>query len=388
MRHLLKRFDHPEKALFPILIAGTKGKGSTGFFLESILTSAGIRTGFYSSPHLEDPRERIRIQGRMVSKQVWCQGVETVRRVLKQKEKGLQGVTYFEILTLLAALLFKDAGIEAAIFEVGMGGRFDATNALGANVVVLTPVHLDHEAILGKTIAKIAGEKAAVIHRGAEVVLSPQSPEALRVIQGRIREQRARLYPVDRGWPGKIGLKGDFQKINAAAAARTAAVLRGHQLCIPDHAIRKGLRASDWPGRMEIFLTALGNRVDLLLDGAHNPASIRALVRNLKKGIPAHNLLIFGTSRDKNSAEMLKILGSFFKKVVLCRNPNPRSQEIGTLIAQARPWFREIFPAADVSGALELAGSLARPGDCVTATGSFYLIGEIRKRIRHAHHSS
>ena len=187
MELLLKWFSHPEKSFFPVLIAGTKGKGSTGFFLESILIEAGIRTGFYSSPHLEDPRERIRIQGRMISKKVWCKGVEAIRRVLKKysvsplrmpprfEKEIMRGVTYFEILTLLAALLFKKAGIKAGIFEVGMGGRLDATNALGAKVVILTPVHLDHEAILGGTIAKIAVEKAAVVHKGSEVVLSPQS---------------------------------------------------------------------------------------------------------------------------------------------------------------------------------------------------------------------
>ena len=137
---------------------------------------------------------------------------------------------------------------------------------------------------------------------------------------------------------------------------------------------------------MEFFPGALGKGAGLLLDGAHNPASVLALVRNLKSGISPdfvrrNDRLIFATSRDKNSAEMLKILGSFFKEVILCRNPNPRSQEIGVLISQARPWFQRIFPVARVSEALELAARLSRPGDRVVATGSFYLIGEIRKRI-------
>ncbi len=415
MRLLLEWFDHPEKKVSTVLIAGTKGKGSTGFFLESILASAGIRTGFYSSPHLEDPRERIRIQRKKVSEADWARAVSQIKRRLGPKHlpEKLGAFTYFEILTLLAVLLFKEAGVEAGIFEVGMGGRLDATNALGANVVILTPVHMDHEAILGNTIARIAAEKAAVVHPGASVVLSPQLPEALRVIQTRIRKQKARLYPVRQGWQGEVGLKGDFQKINAAAAAMAAGVLRTRGFQIPEQALRKGLQASDWPGRIEVFPGALGPKRNLLIDGAHNPASIQALVRNLK-GLPpfvipakarihfktqtmdprsgfsqpservrgGDKLVIFGTSRDKNSAEMLKILGSFFKNVILCRNPNPRSQEIGALISQARPWFQRIFPAASVFEALEMAGRFSKPGDLTVATGSFYLIGEIRRKIK------
>ncbi len=421
MRQLLEWFGHPEKKLFPILIAGTKGKGSTGFFLESILDSAGVRAGFYSSPHLEDPRERIRIQRKMVSKKMWCKGIETIRRGLikhqvspchpersegsprssaeqsfrigkkrlrmtpRFEKEWMRGVTYFEILTLLAVLLFKEAGVEAGVFEVGLGGRLDATNALGAKVVILTPVHMDHEAILGNTIAKITAEKAAVVHQSADVIVSPQLPEALRVIQIRIRKQKARSYPVRGAWPGKVGLRGDFQKINAGAAALAAKALRSRGFQIPEQAIRQGLQASDWPGRMETFPAALGPRRDLLIDGAHNPAAIRALVRNLRVRVRGKaRLLIFGTSRDKNSAEMLKILGSFFANIILCRNPNPRSQEIGTLISHARPWFQGIFPAANVPEALELAKSLSKAGDTVVATGSFYLIGEIRKKIKHA----
>ena len=387
MRRLLEWFDHPEKKLFPILIAGTKGKGSTGFFLESILDSAGVRSGFYSSPHLEDPRERIRIQRKIVSERAWARMVSRIRQGLKGKSlpERLGDFTYFEILTLLAVLLFKEAGVEAGVFEVGLGGRLDATNALGAPVVILTPVHLDHEAILGNTIAKIAAEKAAVVRRGAEVIVSPQAPEAWRVIQTRIRKQQARIYPVRRGWPGKVGLKGDFQKENAAAAALAAKVLKTHGFRIPEQAVRQGLQASDWPGRMETFPDALGPRRALLIDGAHNPAAMRALVRNGRGGERGKaRLLIFGTSRDKNSAEMLKILGPFFENVILCRTPNPRSQEIGTLISHARPWFSRIFPAANVPEALKLAESLSQAGDTVVATGSFYLIGEIRKRIKHA----
>ena len=205
------------------------------------------------------------------------------------------------------------------------------------------------------------------------------------MIQARVQSQKARLYPVRDPWHGKLGLQGDFQRVNAAAAVRAVEVLRKRGFSISDRAVREGLKASDWPGRMEIFKRAIAGGADLLLDGAHNPASMEALVRNLESLYPRRaHLVIFGTSRDKNSFQMLKTLGTLFKNVILCRNPNPRSQEIEILISHARPWFQGIFPAAHVSEALELAGRLSRPRDLVAATGSFYLIGEIRKKIKHA----
>jgi len=176
MQILLKWFPPKKRAqdFLPILIAGTKGKGSTGYFLESILGASRIPCGFYTSPHLEDPRERIRIRGRMVSRGVWTRGVNQIRKGLtgRRLPPAAGEFTYFEIMTLLAILLFRQAGLRIGIFEVGMGGRLDATNALAAPLVILTPINLDHEAFLGNTVGKIAAEKAAIIHRGARVVVT------------------------------------------------------------------------------------------------------------------------------------------------------------------------------------------------------------------------
>lgn len=404
MRILLDWFDHPEKSFFPILIAGTKGKGSTGFFLESILVAAKIPAGFYSSPHLEDPRERIRINGSIISKAEWIRGVKAIRRILSKHrchpdsersggegsprsfvrhrtdgglrmtpatEEIMAGVTYFEILTLLAFLSFQKAGVRVGIFEVGMGGRLDATNVLNARLAILTPIHLDHQEFLGHTIAKIAAEKAAIIRLGANVIMSPQLPEARQVIESFARKQKAKLWPV-RPVNFSVGLEGEYQRMNAGAAVAAARFLA----LKPS---RRALQKSDWPGRFEIFK----GHPTFILDGAHNPASIAALTTHLKKKFPRNNsLLIFGTSRDKDSVSMLKILSGFFYSVIITRSQSPRSQEIGTLLGQARGRFRRMIAAGTVLEAIRLAKSMTAPSAKVIITGSFYLIGEARGIIK------
>lgn len=382
MRYLLNWFGHPEKDFFSLLIAGTKGKGSTGFFLESILEQSGIKTGFYSSPHLEDPRERIRFRGKIISKGDWASLVSQIQKKLQGERisQALGEFTYFEILTLMAVLYFQDRKVEIGIFEVGMGGRLDATNVLAPRLVLLTPIHLDHEAILGNTIRKIAREKAAIIRRGAYIVTSPQPQEALAEIKSRAKKMKAFLLKA-RAADFEVGLKGDFQRVNAGVAARAASVLRDiFGFKIPESAIHKGLKPKAvWPGRFEVFKGS----PSFLLDGAHNPASVEALVRNLKRLYSTRKrTLIFATSRDKQSDRMLQILSAFFSRIILLPNPTPRTQEMNILLLQARRFFKEVFPAGNVSEALQLARKIADSKSLVIATGSFYLIGEVRKSIR------
>ena len=384
MACLLDWLDHPEKDFFPVLIAGTKGKGSTGFFLESILCASGIRTGFYSSPHLEDPRERIRLQGKMISKAMWAAGLEQIRGALRGRKlpPGCGELTYFEIMTELAILTFQQQGLRVGLFEIGMGGRLDATNCLDAQVALLTPIHYDHEAFLGSTLAKIAGEKAAIIRPAASVVVSPQRPAALRVIQTVLRRQKAQGYRIKPLQGLRPGLEGDHQAVNAAAALQAAVILRdrfGFPVRTP--AMRQGLAQQAWPGRLE----AWAGSPAWLLDAAHNPSSTAALVRYLKQRTPKrHRLLIFGTARDKKSARMLQQLSDIFDEVILTRIPNPRSQALPVLLQQARTCFSRVYPAGDVRSAMALARAVARPKTEVVATGSFYLVGEIRKALRTA----
>lgn len=389
MRLLLKWFGNPEKNLLTVLIAGTKGKGSTGFFLDSVLHHAGYRTGFYSSPHLQDPRERIRLNGRLVSKDLWISGIREIRKGLLNKDlpPSLGDFTYFEIMTLLAVLIFKRARVQAAVFEVGMGGRLDATNALSPEIVLLTPIHLDHEAILGNTIAKIAGEKAAIIKPNVHAVVAPQSQEAMRKISARILQQKAKRWAAADTGKYSLGLEGDYQKVNAGMALRAAFLLRDfYGLSFSEKAVKKGLETrQQWPGRMELFK----GKPDVLLDGAHNPISIEALVRNLERlSRGRRRVLVFGTSRDKKADIMLKTLSGFFDRVILTQAPNPRSYEVGALLFKAGGLFKQILPCREIAEAVFLAKKLAGPDGLVVVTGSFYVIGEARKNLRDRRHKT
>lgn len=382
MSSLLEWTRHPENCFFPILIAGTKGKGSTGFFLESILRSNGIQTGFYSSPHLEDPRERIRIGARNVSKEAWAEGLGFIRRTLHQHKlaEPWGDFTYFEILTWLAIWLFSRTKVRVGIFEIGMGGRLDATNCLDAKLSVLTPIHFDHEAFLGNTLAKIAGEKAAIIRRGADVVISPQPKEVLAVIRKELCRKNAKGWLVKPLRGVTLGLQGEHQRVNAGAALQAAKLLNRYDgFKLDPLKTKTSLRLNGWPGRLELF----EGKPAFLLDAAHNPSSITALVRYLKKTyIRRSSLVIFGIAKDKKLELIFKQLGNFFREIILTPLPNPRSQEMGVLLKNARKHFKRIYPTSSIREALALARARSSKRGLVVATGSFYLIGEIRGLLK------
>ena len=390
MEHLLQAAGHPEKNFFPILIAGTTGKGSTGFFLESILQANGIRAGYYHSPHVEEARERIRVQGAMVSKKLWVSGLSEIQRLLIKKPlPGKWGVlTYFEILTFLAIWIFENAGVKIGIFEIGLGGRLDATNVLKAPLVILTPIHLDHEAFLGNTISKIAAEKAAIIKPRGHTITGHQCAEAFRVILGAVKSNKGTLWkakPVS-GIP--LGLAGDFQKRNAGVALKAAEILQKHFdfPIAPDRA-KKGLRSRNWKGRMEFFHRG-GRR--FILDGAHNPISMKELARSLRS--PLHTSpgreagqnvwLTFGAMNDKNSREMLRVLSGFFSKVILTGIAGNRAKPVAMLVEEAKGLFKCVLTAQNVEEAFGLVKKASSPGASIVVTGSFYLVGEARKLFK------
>jgi dihydrofolate synthase / folylpolyglutamate synthase len=399
MEHLLKISGHPEKKFFPVLIAGTTGKGSTGFFLESILKANDIEAGYYHSPHVEDPRERIRVRGAMASAELWAAGLSAIRKLLRVHplQKNLGVLTYFEILTFLAVWVFEKKGVKVGIFEIGLGGRLDATNVLKAPLVILTPIHLDHEAFLGNTISKIAAEKAAIIKPKGHTVTGKQSPEALRVICCAVKKNRGSLWtakPVS-GMP--LGLAGDFQKMNAGVALKAAEILKKYfDFPMISGRSREGLQCRNWIGRMESFYQG-GRR--FILDGAHNPISMRALVASLRTGTRTSGLgtrlgslvlrvprsesrvpwLIFGAMNDKNSREMLKALSRFFPKVILTGIAGNRAKPVAMLTEEAKGLFKCVLTAQNVEEAFRLARKASDPGASIVVTGSFYLVGEARK---------
>lgn len=382
MRLLLDLFDHPERDCLPILIAGTKGKGSAGFFLSSILEAAGIPAGFYNSPHLTDPRERIRVGSKMVSQAVWAREVTRIHEKLSvfSPLPGMGQFTYFEICTLLAAMIFKRLKLRVGVFEVGLGGRLDATNALEPRLSLLMPIHFDHEEFLGNQLAEIAGEKAAIIRPYADVVVSRQLPEAMRVILNKVKTEKARAHFIKKPYPGKTGLIGEYQNWNAASAVRMAGILNDqYAFQISGKAIQKGLKAADWPGRFE----KIGSKPDFILDVAHNPASAEALTRTLKKEYPKKKAtLIFAVSKDKKAQKMLSVFGGFFKRIIVTRFSNPRARDIGELLAMAKGHFMEIRAVANSREAVRLAYELTDSRDLIVACGSFYLAGEIQTLMK------
>ena len=378
MRELLRIFNHPERGVFTVVIAGTKGKGSTGYFLSEILRKSRLRVGFYHSPHLQEPRERIWLGGKPISRREFAKGLWAIQKRLREARSS--AFTYFEIMTLLASLLFKEKKVDVAIYEAGMGGRLDATHVFPAKLALLTPIHFDHEAFLGDTLTEIAHEKACILKPRQDVVVAPQKSEAFREIQKMARKRHCRIWNASQPKRISIGLLGDFQRLNAAVALSAAALLRDrHRLPVTSEGILNGLKSHHWPGRMEIFK----GRPDLLLDGAHNPQSIEALTRNLKRLFPRRRkILIFGTSRDKKSERMIPYLSKVFPVCLLTQSDNPRAKEVAALLKEARSQFSVLIPAADSKQALALARRLARPRDLVVATGSFYLIGEVRSQCR------
>lgn len=382
MEHLLGAAGHIEKRFFPLLIAGTTGKGSTGFFLESILKANGLRVGYYHSPHVETSRERIRVQGAMVSTKLWAEGLSEIRQLLKIRPlpKKLGSLTYFEILTFLAMWVFAKKKMRIGIFEIGLGGRLDATNVLKAPLVILTPIHLDHEAFLGNTIAKIAAEKAAIIKPRGHAVIGRQFPEALSVIRRAVKMNGGSLWKAGPVSGLALGLDGDFQKWNAGVALKAAEILKEHfNLPISLDRAKKGLGSRNWKGRMESFLK---NGRRFILDGAHNPISMKELVRSLKTEGVRDPWLVFGAMNDKNSREMLRVLSGFFSKVILTGIAGSRAKPVAMLIEEAKGLFNSALAAQNVVEAFALAKKASGPGACIVVTGSFYLVGEARKVLK------
>jgi len=305
-------------------------------------------------------------------------GIKAIQRRLQ--DRALR-YTYFEILTLLASLLFKEQKADIAVYEVGMGGRLDATHVLPSKLQILTPIHYDHEAYLGSTLRAIAREKAAILLRGRDAVVAPQEPGVMQVIKNFARKRHSRLWPPVSQTGVRTRLLGDFQKLNASVALRAAQILRSHY-CFPvtQEALREGLLSNHWPGRMECFKK---KGIPILLDGAHNPRSIEVLARNVRRLFPRRRkILIFGTSRDKRSDRMLPKLAKVFDLAIVTRSQTPRAKEVAPLLQEARGRFKALVPAPSSREALGLAQRLARPGDLIVGTGSFYLIGELRKIVK------
>src|ERR1700690_122862 len=405
---LAEALGHPHLAIPCVHIAGTNGKGSTAAMLESILRAAGLRTGLYTSPHLEIINERIRINGQNISNEDFAAAWTRVQRSIESlmaAGKLAAHPTFFECVTAMAFAAFAAHGVEFAVYEVGLGGRLDATNVVEPVVAVITSIDFDHENFLGHSIEEIASEKAGIIKPGAQVVSSVERPEARAVIARRCAEQGARLFDVDAEWrvervettgglyrafasathSGRSlalspGLPGRFQLRNALAAASAASLLAERGFAVDDNAIQRGIADVHWPGRLE----RLGDHPAVYLDGTHNPAGARALAQFWEENFAGRSIfLVYGAMRDKAVDEIAGLLFPCVECVILTEPRQPRAVSAALLREMTSHLAKKIIVIRDPAEALEYAISLASPEDAVFATGSLYLAGDLRGNWNH-----
>ena len=370
---LLAALDNPERAFRSVQIAGTNGKGSTAVMLDSICRAAGIKCGLYTSPHLVSMTERVKISGTEIAAEEFAACVTKVRDVSAQLEAM---PTFFEQLTVAALLAFRNAHIELAILETGLGGRLDSTTAAKAGIVAITPIAMDHEEYLGNTLESIAAEKAAIIRPGVQAVIAKQDPVALGVLLRRCEETGVTpILDTDmHRYKGvRLGLRGRHQLENAGVAIRLAELLN-----VPEQAIVTGLETATHPARLEL----IEREPAVLIDGAHNPAGAKSLRDYLDEFAPRPLTLVFGAMRDKQLEQMGEILFPCADSLILTTINNPRSasierlQEVADRFAHGRVLTSESSVAA-----LRIAESETPPDGLICVAGSLYLAGELRPLI-------
>jgi len=400
MRALMDGFGDPHLDLDCVLIAGTNGKGSTAALLESIVRAAGYRTALYTSPHLEAVEERVKIAGRAVEREVLG---ARLAEVIEMAETAVGELpTYFEALTAAALLIFARADVDLAILEVGLGGRLDATNVVDPRLSLITRVAFDHEMQLGRTLPEIAREKAGILRSGRPGLAWSEEESVTTALNEAAAARGARLEFADRSvgvrplspprpcqprdievrtvhstYSVQMPLQGDHQLSNLGLAIRAAELVRDLGMeRVGGDAIRAGVETTAWPARLECIELPDGRRV--LLDAAHNPDGIRALVDYLDQIAEPFDLL-FGVLGDKRVEGMLPPLAQRARWITLTRPANPRAlavERLATLLAEPDRARVEADPE------LALADALERMDRLLVVCGSIYLVGAVRAALR------
>ena len=363
-RRLLAAAGNPQSRLRFLHVAGTNGKGSTCAMMDAILRAAGHRTGLYTSPHLVDFRERIRLDGAMIPEDAVAEGLSLLREAAETCDHA---PTFFELVTVLAAWWLAREEAEYVVWETGMGGRLDATNAVLPDVAVITPIGLDHQKWLGDTLAQIAGEKAGIIKSQVPVVSAPQAQEVREVLTSTAAGVGAPLTFVSEPWSGGVaGLVGSHQRWNAALAC---AAVRAAGVRVDADAEVQGLRSVVWPGRFQ----RIGE--DLVVDGAHNPSAIETLVATWREVYgDVRASLVFGAVLDKDIEALLLALRSIADEVWLVPVNNVR----GASPEELRPMAEAARFATIHDGPVEASLAAARAGGRpVLVAGSLFLAGEV-----------
>lgn len=419
MEELFAALGNPHTQFPAVLIAGTKGKGSTAALTESILHAAGYRTGLYTSPHLHSFRERIRVNGEMISQ------IHVVRgtTMLQSHAAVFSQAKFFEWVTALAFDYFARQRVEIAVVEVGLGGRLDCTNVLTPRVSVITPVSFDHMDILGDTLEKIAYEKAGIIKPDIPVIVAPQPDEAMQVIENVAREKNAPLVSVANEWHWELQgttldmqvvgvsgsreeqahtlhlpLLGPHQRVNLVTALAVTHTLREQGWKIPQGAVQRGVERVDWKGRFEVLARpappasgtgGIGSQVGsaaaqtgtayIVADGAHNRASAHELRRTLDEVFPDTPVhFVFGASSDKDIRGMLDELLPRAASLTVTQSHHARAASPEALARLAAPYLVSVHTSTTLIEAILSAGHLAAPGEVICITGSLFIAAEAR----------
>jgi dihydrofolate synthase/folylpolyglutamate synthase len=401
---LADRLGRPDRAYPSAHIAGTNGKGSTAAFLESILRRAGFPTGLNTSPHLEKINERIRIKGEEISDEAFAETLTRIQVLIEEllaDGKLRAHPTYFECVTAMAFELFASERVEFGVFEVGLGGRLDATNILSPAVTIITRIDFDHENLLGHSLEEIASEKAGILKPGVPLIVAEQRPEARDVILARARQlncsvvETTRTFRIDHQSPQKgrarahiteissgnsleiaPSLPGEFQLQNALNAVAAARLLQTRGFHISDDAIMEGVANTIWPGRLE----QLQSNPAVYLDGAHNPGAAHQLSLFLEQNFAGRRIwLIYGALRDKAVDEVAGVLFPRAAEVIFTEPRTARAisaSRLAEIAAHHASRFKVISSAEE---ALDLALAKAAPEDAIFVTGSLYLVGQLRQ---------
>src|SRR5688572_10652037 len=398
MMALMERLGMPQTQFRSLHIAGTNGKGSTAAMTAAILQAAGYRVGLYTSPHLVEFRERIRVNGEMITESRVAQLTEQIQPLCLPDLSP----TFFEYTTAMAFQQFADSGVDVAVLEVGLGGRFDATNVVTPMVCAVTTISLDHQQYLGNTCSAIAFEKAGIIKPGVPVVLGRLEDDAWRTIEQVAIEHQAPVFRLNRDFRTEgegnqlfsyqgfgveydgltCALEGHHQLDNAACALALLGVVAPQGIAVTVEAVRAGLRTVDWTGRLEV----VDRRPTILVDGAHNPAAAKALADFLAHTDRSHPsrpvILVLGMMRDKDHRGFVSPLIDLVDEVVVTQADLPRSATAQELRHSLGVLLRHPYIVPSLGESMALARQLATPDGLVCVTGSLMLVGECKAWLR------
>ncbi len=409
IRELLDRLGRPQDRLKFVHVAGTNGKGSTCAFLASVLQEAGYRTGLFTSPYLETFEDRIRVDGANIGADDLLSVTLEVR---EQAEAMADHPTEFELMCAVALVHFAHAGCNVVVLEVGLGGRFDATNVIDApEASVIARIGLDHTALLGTTLEAIAAEKAGIVKAGCPVVSYPQDSQAMEVVECAAAEAGAMLTMPDfaqleigsvrgggrmfsyQGVEYQTRLLGSYQPENAALAIETVEALCARGWNIPDGALQAGIAKTVWPGRFEVFDGGPDDPT-IVVDGGHNPQGAQALVDSLKDVFPGVKpVFVIGVLKDKDYPAMLETVLPLGGAFVAMTPDNPRALPAEKLARAIRWTGQDLLGcsactnpqvACDAKDALSRARELAGKGGLICAFGSLYNVAAIKREVASA----